>query len=237
MKYKAVLFDVDDTLCKTAGTKGYVFDQLYRNHKIFHSVPIEKFRKILTESREKYFNKLISKGFNTYARIEFWFEIMKNLKIVVPVVELSEIVTEYWELTYEHVVPYPGLQEMLEELRKLDGIIIATLTAGDYYSKTEKLMKLGIEKYFDYNFVTELVQKPKTTGHIYQYVLDYLNLEPKEVLMVGDKPHEDIIPANKIGIDTVQVTIRGDFEVAAKGHAKPDFVTDNLKELIQIINN
>ncbi|MDD3647425.1 MAG: HAD family hydrolase [Candidatus Dojkabacteria bacterium] len=237
MKYKALLFDVDDTLCQTAGTKSKVFDRIYHNHEVFHKVAIDEYRKILLTARDKYFDKLVNKGFNTYARIEFWFDIAKQLDIRIPIVELSEIVVEYWKLTYETIIPYEGLVEMLETLRKMPDLIIATLTAGDYYSKTEKLITLGIEEYFDYNFVTELVQKPKTDTAIYQYVLNYLELQPNEVLMIGDKPHEDIAPPNKVGIDTIQVTIRGDFQVSENGLLKPDFTANHLDKIVNIVKN
>lgn len=232
---KVVLFDIDDTLCKTAGTKYLVFDKLYDLNEKFKQISKEEFRSILNESRNEYFNKEIHKGFNTYARIEFWFNALKRMKIRLSISELRSIVLKYWEFTLERVEPYPDVHFVLDTLKKKK-LCLATLTAGDFISKSEKLIKMKVDEFFDYTFSTEIVQRPKTSSEIYKYVIDYFGFEPSQFLMVGDKPTEDIAPANEVGITTVQVTIRGDLSVSKEGLTKPDFVAKELKDLLTIID-
>ena len=53
-KYKAILFDIDDTLCSTDISKEKVSEDLYKNIDKFKIVPLEKFKAIVAAERKKY---------------------------------------------------------------------------------------------------------------------------------------------------------------------------------------
>lgn len=234
MKPKAILFDIDDTLCNTAQTKDNVYSELYHTNKKFKKIGEEEFKSVLKRISKEYYSEMVDYGFNAYSRAFIWYKLTKELEIYLKVDEILKLADDYWELALKGLDLYERVESTLPELNK-KGLLVATATAGDYHSKTHKLKKLGIDKYFKYNFTTELVQKPKATGEIFRYIMSYLELEPKEIIMVGDKVTEDILPANKLGITTVQAMMRGDQEVGRVGDEKADFVINNFGEILNIV--
>ncbi len=234
MKYKAVFFDIDDTICISKETKSLVYERLYELIPRLKNVSRDKFLSAVRKHKDEYFRKIKTRGFNTFARADIWLETSKDLDLDLSVGEIKNLIDNYWKYSVDLIKLYPGACEILEYLKNKE-LIIAALTGGDFYSKSMKLIRLGVEDHFDYIFSTDMVQKDKVSGDIYKYALSFLKLEAKEVIMIGDKVGQDIEPAKRLGIDTIQALMRGDQPVYKEGIKKPDFTINKLSEIKEII--
>jgi len=233
-RYKMILFDLDDTLTNTTSTKEEVFKNLYQDIRELKQISIEKYLTAVKECREKYFNKLIHKGFNTYARIEFWMNVMKNLNIELSINSYTNIVNKYWEYSIKAIKLNPRVLNTLRTLSK-KSMLLSIATEGDFISKVSKLINLKIEKFFKYLFTTEIVQEPKNTGKLFKYILDFTKIEPSKIIMVGDKLSEDIIPAKKLGIKTVLYTNSKKENNKFLNTSASDYVIEDFRKLLKII--
>jgi len=90
------------------------------------------------------------------------------------------------------------------------------------------LSDFGIEKYFEKVYLSVEIGYKKPDLRFFQYILDNLQLKPKEVAMVGDNHENDIELAKKLGIKTVWIN-----QLEEEGEA--DFVVNNLKEILTIL--
>ncbi|HQF36342.1 MAG TPA: HAD-IA family hydrolase [Candidatus Dojkabacteria bacterium] len=231
-----ILFDLDDTLCNSSHIREDVLKVMHESFKQFKQYSFEKFVANYRDSLKYYKQITQKKGFNTYSRISLWENLFESLNIHLSISEINKLIDIYWQETYTNISLYPNVKETLKKLFNKD-YIIAIVSGGDFYSKSQKLIKLGIDRYFSYIFSTDLVQKDKQTGAIYKHVLKTLNLKGSECIMVGDTIDQDIEPANKLGITTIQVTTRGDKPVGKKGTEKPDYIINNIKEISSIIHD
>lgn len=90
---------------------------------------------------------------------------------------------------------------------------------------------LGISNLIDGIYVSETLNRTKRKGDLYKYVLEDLNLNEKEVVMIGDDQHSDIEMARANGIDSIRLfpfwhklnTITGNF-----------FKTDYSKKIVKL---
>ena len=111
---------------------------------------------------------------------------------------------------------------------------------------TRFLKRQGIAKYFD-GLITPMGKidfrmnavdmrykgSTKAEGNIYDLIAQELKergIEPHEAVMVGDRPHTDINPANKRGFKTIQYTGFSD-----QGNSEADAVINSFEALKNIV--
>lgn len=98
--------------------------------------------------------------------------------------------------------PYKNLNNLLIKINYLN-IRIGLLTNGDPIIQNNKINNLNIKKYFDkIVFAREFPQeKPNPTA--FNYLMSYFNVNPSNVLFIGDSLKNDIKPAYKLGMQTL----------------------------------
>lgn len=125
--------------------------------------------------------------------------------------------------------PYPQSKPLLERLSKTYRLgVIANQSPG----AEERLQRYGLLQYFDFVLGSDDVGLSKPDPRIFLLALEKAGCEPREAVMIGDRPDNDVYPAKKLGMRTVCVR---------QGHAavqKPrspeyeaDLVVDTLDEL------
>lgn len=67
------------------------------------------------------------------------------------------------------------------------------------------LENFSISKYIDDIFVSSEIGKRKSTGHMYEYILDKYHITPDKLTMIGDNRKSDFLIPQKMGINTVYV--------------------------------
>ena len=133
-----------------------------------------------------------------------------------------------WMCEYEML--YPDAAECLERLSERYRLgVIANQLPGT----AERLKKFGIDGFFDVVIASAEEGIAKPDQAIFRLALDRAGCAPQEAAMVGDRPDNDIAPANSLGMTTIRI-MRGFSQYAMPRSAveTPDFTIQHLKEII-----
>jgi HAD superfamily hydrolase (TIGR01549 family) len=99
----------------------------------------------------------------------------------------------------------------------------------DAVTGREILADTGVAGRFEVVVISAEVRLRKPHPGIFRHLLDRLRLEPREVLFVGDTPHEDVVGARGAGIPVVWLSEkRKDVSAEVVG---ADYTIGNLTEL------
>ncbi len=128
--------------------------------------------------------------------------------------------------------PFPNTVKTLKQLREKE-YLIAIISNRSRESLLESLEKAKISKFIDLIVSAEDVINPKPHKDHVLSALKKLKVEPENVYMVGDT-HHDILAGKNAGVKTVGVTygfLGKDIKTL-----NPDFVIDDIRELISIVS-
>ena len=100
---------------------------------------------------------------------------------------------------------YDGVLELLQNLRDNKSIKVGLVTNGIPEIQKHKLLSLGISNRFDYKLFTKEIGCEKPNYKPFIHALNQLKVKADKTLFVGDHPLNDIIPANKLGMDTMWI--------------------------------
>jgi len=92
--------------------------------------------------------------------------------------------------------------------------------------------ELGLTPYFDTLVASCDIGYMKPHPKIFEHTLETLAIEPQEALMVGDSLRADVAGAQALGMTAVWRKPRKPIEEL--NGAEPDFVIDELRELIEL---
>ena len=109
------------------------------------------------------------------------------------------------------IQPFPDAMSSLRGLAEL-GVERYLLTMGYPPRQQAKINKLGLEDEFDDVLVND-VDRGVAMTECLRYLLDKHNLNPGEVLIVGDRPSEEIRYGNELGLVNAQM-LHGRFREA-----------------------
>lgn len=241
MKRGIILFDIDDTLFET--TK---FSKLAReksitalqksleNHGYTYSYDYlyDEFLKVydLDKNSGKLFDKLL----------------IDVLKVDVFLVQklVSVCVYEYHRAKHKMEM-CEGAKDVLNNLKT--DYILGVVSDGRPIKQWDKLIRLGLDNYFDPKlvFITRMFESKKdeifyeiVKKHCEDYFkLNNLDFNLKNIFVVGDIEFKDIVIPKKIGLSTIRyksIDREGDFS-----NSVADYKIESLLELIDIfkVNN
>ena len=137
-------------------------------------------------------------------------------------------------VAYRHVkegllYPFPNVIPTLKELKKKYKLII--LSDAPRIQAWIRLVAMGLQEMFDYVITFDDTKTMKSNPKPFLFALKKLKLRPEECLMVGDSLKKDIATSKKLGFRTVFAKYGGNSE---KSRVKPDYVINNIKELLKI---
>jgi phosphoglycolate phosphatase len=136
----------------------------------------------------------------------------------------------YHEHMLDNTVPYPGVRETLEELKKKN---LAVLTNKPVVFSKHLLGGLGMSNYFSYIYGGNSFEqkKPDPVG-VYK-LLEDLGGSPETTLIVGDSD-TDVLTGRNAGVWTCGVTYGiGSHTLEA---TPPDLLLDDLRKLPGLLN-
>ena len=94
----------------------------------------------------------------------------------------------------------------VQEIRNHKKANHLVIIISDFYLGKEFILAIlsyfGIEKLFDEVFVSSDVNRRKSTGSLYRYILSFYMCSPKELFMSGDNFSSDISVPRELGINT-----------------------------------
>lgn len=103
----------------------------------------------------------------------------------------------------ERLEPFPGVRELLAELR--GRYRLGLITSGMQRVQENKLRLLGLEDAFEAVVFSSALPENKPGQLPFRHLLDRLGVPPERAVYVGDNPLFDFRGANELGMLTVRV--------------------------------
>jgi len=211
---KSVVFDLDDTLynstalsksARRAALKAMINEGL--------DIDLKKGYEDLMRIVKRYGSNY-SEHFNRFLEEKLGYVDYKFL---------ASGVIAYHNTKFAYIRPFddtiPTLIELVKRKKKL-GIV----TNGVSVKQWEKILRLGLEHFFEFVIISSEVKYEKPSSKIYEIALERLDLPPEEVLMADNKI-EDLKGAKDVGMKTVLIARVKDAEYTPK-----------IKKLSEILN-
>ncbi len=137
------------------------------------------------------------------------------------------------------IEPFADVCPTLRALRG-SGVQCFLLTSGLHRRQSTKVRKLGLEQEFDEIVINDL-ERGELMGECLRYLLEKHRLRPEEVLIVGDRPPEEIRVGNDLGMLTCQM-LHGRFSgfEPRDGNERPDYRVTRIFQvptLLALVNS
>ena len=191
---KVISFDADDTLWVN---ETYFRDAENEFAKLLSGYETEN--KIHQELYKKEIDNLKIYGYGVkgfvLSMVECALEISNNKVNQNTINKILEIGKEMLEQPIDLL---DGVEEVLQKLQGKYKLIVAT--KGDLLDQERKLEKSGILKYFHH---TEVMSDKKDKDYL--KLIKHLDIDPSELLMIGNSLKSDVLPLVKIGASAIHI--------------------------------
>ena len=152
---------------------------------------------------------------------------------------IQEILRTYADSFFVHPpVPHTDAQSVLRDVKAMGlgiGLISNTgMTPGEAFRKF--LDQQGMLKYFDVLTFSDEVKISKPSDEIFLMTLDELGATPAQTVHVGDHVKNDVVGANRCGLNTVWITGFYENEDPADPDTQPDATVDGLGQVTSAIS-
>ena len=128
--------------------------------------------------------------------------------------------------------PLPGALDVLHRLRAA-GLRIGLLTNGAASLQREKIEASGLGMFFDAAVVSGEIGTGKPEPEIFRHLLERLGVAPSASLMVGNSLARDVVGGRRAGLATCWLALEGEEEPV--GLVEPDYTIRSLGELPAIV--
>ncbi|HGE5782940.1 MULTISPECIES: HAD family hydrolase [Bacillus] len=200
MKY--VVFDLDETIFDHTGGEKESLKAIYRtdfknvglSFDEFHST-FAKFNKILWEYFEKGIQDVKETLFNRFKLLCEFYELEKDL---------TDLTSRYSIEYIKHCAPFSGVHTLLKELQNM-GLSLAVCSNGMEEIQIGKMEYHKVKEYFSYFQFGSNYPFCKPHSQFFNGLLENLNVQPHEILFVGDSLANDIIPAKDLGMKSLHI--------------------------------
>ena len=217
-KFRAALFDMDDTLIGREAAYGDVYRALYDRHEVINSTTS------WPDALEFFWS--LSSGNMTNPR-EAFLEIKKKWPAIAGDPDSHN--TFYFVQMVKLVKIIPGAMEFIDWMNS-SSVNWGVLTNGDQFQH-RKAEATGISGKAPFVLASQLFGADKPAPEVFIEAVRLLGVEglnTEEILFVGDNPYTDIIGAHCVGMKTAWVRMGREYPGDAPA---PDFVIDHVVEL------
>jgi len=241
MNYRAVLFDLDNTLvdddasarraiaaaCEEAAAcaPGLSVAQL---GEAYWNVSLEVWTAIAAELSNGRSAKEIT---GAEFRHLCWSKALAACGVSDDAV-VCRVVECYGQSRDKELMPFPEVEEVLAALRRR--VKVAIITNGTADTHRRKLQLLGYDACFDCCVVAGEFGPAKPDPAIFVHTAEKLGVRPEECLMVGDNPETDVAGAKAAGMKAVW--FRRELWPLPEGCPAPDYEISDLREIIAILD-
>ncbi len=190
---KAIIFDLDNTLID--------FMKIKKNaNEAAVTAMIKSGLNIKKKDALELLKELHSKYGLEYQKIfnKFLKEILGKVDIRL----LAAAVVAYRKTKGDLFEPYTNTIHTLNKL-KGKGYTLVIVTDAPKFQAWTRLYEMDIEKFFDFVITPDDAGATKPSGLPFKMAIKKLGLQPEEIIVVGDWPSRDILPAKKLGMKTV----------------------------------
>ena len=229
----AIIFDMDDTIL----SDDEAAEKCWRGvcHEMANRIPVEdpeELTSVLQEIRRWYWShpERIRRGSMNLgrARLELLSMAFDCYGIEDDTLK-ADMSDAYQKLKSATVELIPGALDTLQAL--LDaGTRLGLITNGDAAGQRAKVVKAGLEPYFDSILIAGEFGAAKPDPRIFRRTLDNLKIPPSDAWMVGDNLYADVGGAQAVGIHGIWVDWRGN-GLPDNTPAVPDRIIRSILEL------
>ena len=197
MKYKALFFDLDNTLLDF-GKAEY---KAIRKALELHNLPS-------SDEIAHIYSKINKSFWERYERGEikreeiFENRFIKLLEVIGGKTDISKLSKDYFSFLSTGHDTVDGAKEILEWCVE-NGYKLYATTNGISLTQFKRIEESGLNKYFNGVFVSEQVGAKKPESAYFEYVYSKIEaVDKKEILVIGDSPSSDILGGINFGVDT-----------------------------------
>lgn len=224
---KLLSFDLDDTLWPCTPTILRAEEQLYQ--WLSEHVPVitrsydiyqlrDKRRALLDEFPELAYDL-------TRLRIKSFEELAEEFDLA------DDWIQPVFDIFYEarqQVTLFDDVEPVLDELVKK--FQLASLTNGN-----ADTVKTGVDHWFDFSLNAASVKKLKSEPDIYRQVQKLANIEPRQMVHIGDDPVNDVTGAKSAGV--YAIWLNRERKPWPLHSCQPDVSISSLHELPALLQN
>lgn len=196
---KAVIFDLDHTLFDRYKTLRAIVKPMREILPINPTLSDDGVGDIMINADKMYI-------YYSWDRVRE--HIVNETKLFTEKIDGHEYSNAVFKCFEDVAVPFTFTLPMLKELKK-DGYLLGLITNGLPGLQEKKLQMLGLDGIFDRVLVTGQYGCPKPSLKPFQMMAEWLNLDPLEMMYVGDNPVNDIEPSRAAGYVPVYVNTVG----------------------------
>lgn len=232
MRYKAIFFDLDDTIWDFKKNSVNAIDHIRKIYQEKYDLKIESniFKNIYEEKNsilwDEYRRGRRSSNSISYTR---FIDVGKHFDIEIGLEESKIIASSYLEELYKGTILIDGAIEILEYLS--NNYVLGLITNG-FKQGLIRLERCGIKKYFKYTISSEEFGHPKPKADIFIHSAKKVNISPQECIYIGDNYEGDIIGAKKSGLGSIFFNPKE--KPFSTYEIQPDYSIKRLDELKRI---
>jgi putative hydrolase of the HAD superfamily len=145
--------------------------------------------------------------------------------------DISKIISLGKDMLEKPVVLLAGVEEVLQSLQGRYKLIVAT--KGDLLDQERKLQKSDLLQYFHH---IEVMSDKKEKDYL--KLVKHLDIQPTQLLMIGNSLKSDVLPLLKIGASAIHIPFHTTWiheEVSVEARQNLDFKTlRKIKDLIAL---
>jgi putative hydrolase of the HAD superfamily len=211
--YKAVLFDWAYTLVDLVSEEDRKALGRVHDHLMEKGFTLPGFQQWYDTYHRLFFGMIeVSRPTHREARFDHvlnFLLIQSNIHLNGKV-RFEDLLKIYYKEIYSYRKVYPEMIETLTAFQKAGipmGVVSNTTNPGFMKDYEQSLLRL--ESYFEFSIYSSEVPYRKPHPSIFQLALARLNLDPAEVLFVGDNLNADVVGAQSVGMPTAWLNRNG----------------------------
>jgi len=219
---KAVIFDLDNTLMDFMKMKSMSVDAGI-NGMIEAGLEID-----FKESKDKIYEIYEEKG---YEYQEVFDDFIRETCGTLEHKFLAAAIVSYRKIKDATMVLYPNVNSTLIKLSKL-GLKLGVLTDAPSREAWIRLYSVSMHHLFDSVVTLDDTGHRKPSPEPFMKISNLLELDPENILMVGDWPDRDVIGAKQLNMKTAFAKYGDMFKTK---HSGADYDLEDISEIIEII--
>jgi HAD superfamily hydrolase (TIGR01549 family) len=224
-RYKALIFDLDDTLFDTWGTCYPAAAK--ESCEIMVREGLNCSGDQCIRERENFFRTMPRR--DVFQHIVERFGVRSGGKSADEIASLGKKAFHSRQVEKD-IKLFPGARELLAELKIK--YMTFLVTSGDPATQKQKVNLLRIKDFFTHIYYVNVLLKQRKS-QAFMEILEHTSMEPRSILCIGDRRDREIAEGKRLGFMTCllkrehQMCIRPDLP-----EENPDFEIERLGELI-----
>lgn len=202
-KPKAIIFDTDNTLYSYLPAHRTAFKSVKLKAVELLGVGEGDFIKAFDISRKEVKEQLGSTA-SSHSRLLYFQKTIEHLGMGTKIFLTLDLEQTYWREFLANARLFPGVKDFLIQLQK-DKIKTANITDLTAQIQFRKMVYFGLDNLFDYVVTSEEAGVDKPSKAPFELALNKLNIDAKDIWIIGDDSQSDISGGKRFGMTAMQI--------------------------------